>query len=113
EPEAEPRQRDRHQGERPAGEHGARDGEVVLRDPLLDQVAEDDPEHEVEGLERRELAPPDGARHEPDEQEERDGAEDDVHYGKSVIVRSTFASTVSPSRSSTSWLRWTTLDRKS
>ena len=71
----------------PAEKH-ARDRVVVLRDPLLHEVADHDQQDQVERLERRELAPPDDAREQQDEEEGDGCADDDVHQGQTVIVRS-------------------------
>ena len=86
-----------HHRHRPTGEHRAGHREVVLGHSLLDQVAEHDEQDQVEGLQGRELPAPDRAGHEPDEDEEDDCADDDVHQGQTVIVRSMVASSSSPS----------------
>src|SRR6266511_89895 len=79
EPPGQVREEDR---ERPDGsdrEHQARDGEVVLGDTLLNEVADRDEQDEIERLERVELAPSDDPRQEKDEQERNGCSEDDVH----------------------------------
>ena len=88
EAKARPREEHRHQGHRADREDRARHREVVLRHALLDEVADHDQQDHVERLERRELAPSHDPRHEPDEGEEDDCAEDDVHQGHTVTVRS-------------------------
>ena len=72
-------------------------GEIVLRHALLEQVADDDEEQQVERLERAQLAPADQPRQQEDEDEREEGADDDVHQGYTVRVRSTAARRVSPS----------------
>jgi hypothetical protein len=52
---------------------------VALRDPLLDQIADHDDQDQVERLHGAELAPADGARDEQDEEEDGDGAQDEIH----------------------------------
>src|SRR6188508_1227909 len=63
------RDRHRHQRDRAASEHQPRDGEVVLRDSLLDEVADHHEQEQVERLHRRQLAPADDAREQEHERE--------------------------------------------
>ena len=65
---------------RPASGAGQR--VVALRDALLDEVADDDEQDDVEGLGRAQLPPSHDAREQVDEREDDECAEDEVHgYG--------------------------------
>ena len=66
--------RDRADSEERTGERV-----VVLRETLLDRVAEDDDQDQVERLERRQLAAADDPRQHEQEAEDDDRAKDDVH----------------------------------
>jgi hypothetical protein len=57
----------------------ARDREVVLGDPLLEEVAEHDEQHDVERLERVELTAVHDPHEDDDEREEDEAAEDEIH----------------------------------
>src|SRR5205814_399155 len=89
--------------QRVCGREQARD--LVLGQPLLDRVADDDQEDEIEGLERRELAAPGDARQEEDEGEEDEGSNRNVHQGNTHRCRLKKRSRVLPSSSSTVWRR--------
>ena len=81
----------------PTAEQRSRHRVVLLGHALLDEVADHHQEDQVERLHRRQLAPPDDPRQQIDE-EERDGcADDEVHQGKIVTVRSISSNGVSPS----------------
>src|SRR4051794_3912226 len=67
-------ERDRRDDRRRAGQ-----GVVALSDALLDEVAHDDEQDHVERLHRAELAPADRTRDPEDQEEDEDGAEDEVH----------------------------------
>ena len=54
---------------------------LVVGDALLDKVADDDEEDQVEGLQGAELTPSHEAGEEVDEDEDDRGADDDVHGG--------------------------------
>ncbi len=68
--------------EGPDGDHRAGHRIVALREPLLEGVADDDQQDEVERLEGRQLPP----SHQPHEQEDEDVQDDcadrDIHAGK-------------------------------
>src|SRR5205823_11297288 len=74
-----PRGRRLKDPKRADGEYEARHGVVALRHTLLDQVAHDDEEDQVDRLERAELLPAGDARQEDDERKGERCAEDDVH----------------------------------
>jgi len=76
--EAEERREHLEERKRPDHQDGSRHRVVVLREALLDRVAEDDQEDEVERLERPELAAPDDPRQRVDEEEQEDRAEDEI-----------------------------------
>src|SRR5206468_8205909 len=101
EPEGAPRSEYLQRADRPDGDDGALDRVVVLSQALLDRVAEHDKQDQVERLQRRQLAPPDHARQQIDEQEERDASERDVHYGKIVMSRENVSRRSVPSLSQT------------
>ena len=75
----EPGDADLEHGDRPDHEHGAGEGVVVLRQPLLQGVAEDDQQDQVERLQAPELALPDHAREQHHEREDEGCAEDEIH----------------------------------
>src|SRR5262249_4348332 len=101
EPVREPRGGNLEDGDRPDGDGRPGYGVVVLRQALLDGVAEDDQQDQVERLERGELPPPDHPRQQVDEPEERDSPDGDVHYGKTLRLRENVISRVVPSLSQT------------
>ena len=84
--------RNRHDREHRSGQRV-----VVLRQPLLHGVAEDDEEDQVERLELRELAATDHAHQDVERKEDEDAAQDDVHYGNTTISRSMWMSRLLPS----------------
>jgi hypothetical protein len=63
----------------PPREQEAGERVVALGHTLLDQIAEDDEQDEVERLHGRQLAPSHHTREEEDEDERQDGSDDDVH----------------------------------
>ena len=75
----EPRDADLEHGDRPDDEDGAGERVVVLGQPLLERVAEDDQQDQVERLEAPELALADHARQQHHEAEDEDCAEDEIH----------------------------------
>ena len=86
--------RQRQQAEDPDCEDEAGHGEIALRDALLDEVADHDQEHQVERLERAQLAPTDEPCQDEDEEERDYCSNDNVHQGKMVTLRSAVASSV-------------------
>jgi hypothetical protein len=85
------------QAEHPDREDKPGEGEIVLCHALLEQISHDDQEQQVERLERAQLATSDQPGQQEDEDEREEGADDDVHQGNTVTVRSTSVRRVSPS----------------
>jgi hypothetical protein len=63
----------------PAAEQDPPERHVALGDSLLEQVADDDEQDDVEGFEGAELATSHDARHDDDEHVRPECADDDVH----------------------------------
>ncbi len=85
------------EGEGDDGQHRARQREVVVRHPLLDEVAHDDQHHELEGRHLRELALSQKPEQEVEHREHHGGAQHDIHQGRTSTVIGRLASGASPS----------------
>ena len=92
------RQQGDPEGERRCGEDRAGERVVLLGDALLDDVAEGDQQEQLERREVGERAPlhPTGEEEQEDEHHRR--AQDDLHYGSTLVWNST-DTTGSPSSS--------------
>ncbi|KSZ60278.1 hypothetical protein Z045_02110 [Rhodococcus pyridinivorans KG-16] len=70
-------------GEHSDGEDSARHGHVVLRDPLLHEITHGHEQHELEGAQFADTRPADESSDSPQEQEEDQRADHDLHQGTS------------------------------
>jgi hypothetical protein len=82
--------------ERAHREHRARDGHVVLRDALLDEVADDHEQHQLESGHLRQFAASDGAGHEKQKPEDRRRSQDELHQGMTHVRNETPTTGVTP-----------------
>ena len=73
------RQPDREQREDPYREERRGQGVVLLRDRLLDQVSHRHVDQQLERRDLREAGPADDPRHQPEEREDHERPQDDLH----------------------------------